>query len=83
MFIEIFCRFEDVYAKENVKAALLHPFFKGSDFLESSDAPTNLRESLINELKVELTYIQDMQNERPSINNNSNPSSSHQTVCFE
>jgi hypothetical protein len=57
-------RFSDIYDRENIKAALLHPFFKSRDFLESSDAPIGLKGRIMRELKEEVIYIQDKQREQ-------------------
>lgn len=74
-------RFSDVYDRDNVKAALLHPFFKSTDFLESSDAPIDLKEKMLRELRDEILYIQEGQRESMSADEQSiSSSTSYQTV---
>lgn len=77
-----FFRFPDIYARENVKAAMLHPFFKSKDFLNGSDAELNLKEKMVRELEDELSYYQELQRESQLTIVNSSKSSSHQTVRF-
>lgn len=80
-YLSLLYRFSNVYDRDKCYSRPIECLFKSTDFLESSDAPIDLKDKMLRELRDEILYIQEGQRETISGGEPSTlSSSSYQTV---